>query len=247
MPNKNVVGVVVGVAVVATIIYIAYLNIERKKLEEENERLKPKPLKKSPVIINLDSVPKPIRGNFSDFANHINYDHHAKSFKEAYERVLFLKEQIEIGGAYQLLYRDGKRITREKDTHLLYSLTWFQTNLDVNREVNNGRGAVDFKVSEGLDQTIVEFKLASNTKLKMNLHNQIEIYARANHNPHKIIVIFFFTEKEQQRVKSIIAELSVINKKYFVMIDARNDNKQSASTVKLQPKKIQELLDARAV
>ena len=55
------------------------------------------------------------------------------------------------------------------------------TEYDVNREVNNGRGPVDFKVSKGSkDTTLVEFKLASNTKLKKNLENQVEIYKKAN-------------------------------------------------------------------
>ena len=53
------------------------------------------------------------------------------------------------------------------------------TEYDVNREVNNGRGPVDFKVSKGSkDTTLVEFKLASNTKLKKNLENQVEIYKK---------------------------------------------------------------------
>src|SRR3546814_20033009 len=63
---------------------------------------------------------------------------------------------------------------------LLYRLTWFASPLDVNREVNNGRGPVDYKVSMGnADKTLVEFKLARNTKLKANLKSQVQIYERS--------------------------------------------------------------------
>src|SRR3712207_6984239 len=52
----------------------------------------------------------------------------------------------------------------------------YATPLDVNREVNNGRGPVDFKVSMGsADKTLVEFKLASNSQLQRNLANQVAI------------------------------------------------------------------------
>ena len=67
------------------------------------------------------------------------------------------------------------------------------TEYDVNREVNNGRGPVDFKVSKGSkDTTLVEFKLASNTKLKKNLENQVEIYKKANCTDRAIKAILYF-------------------------------------------------------
>ena len=66
---------------------------------------------------------------------------------------------------------------------------------DVNREVNNGRGPVDFKVSKGaLDRTLIEFKLASNKKLKQNLEKQVEIYQKANKKANAMTTITFFTE-----------------------------------------------------
>jgi ADP-ribose pyrophosphatase YjhB (NUDIX family) len=103
----------------------------------------------------------------------------------------------------------------------------------VNKEVNNGRGPVDFKISMGLDQTLVEFKLASNTKLKANLERQVDVYAQANHDPKKIVVIVFFNEKEEARVKGLLKQLGLHNKKYIVLIDARSDNKVSASLARM--------------
>lgn len=35
------------------------------------------------------------------------------------------------------------------DLQTMFKLTWFATSFDVNAEVNNGRGPVDYKVSKG--------------------------------------------------------------------------------------------------
>ena len=105
------------------------------------------------------------------------------TFEEARERVLYLKDVIENQDGYRAFYRGERLITQETHLHIFYLLTWFGSASDVNREVNNGRGPVDLKVSKGaLDRTIIEFKLASNRKLKQNLENQVEIYKKANKN-----------------------------------------------------------------
>ena len=63
----------------------------------------------------------------------------------------------------------------------MYRLTWYATSYDVNREPNNGRGPVDFKVSKGAaNKALLEFKLASNSKLRQNLQHQVEVYEAAN-------------------------------------------------------------------
>jgi hypothetical protein len=42
-------------------------------------------------------------------------------------------------------------------------------------------------------------------------------------------VILFFSYDDEQKVRAILKELSLENEKYVVLIDARNDNKPSAS------------------
>ena len=80
--------------------------------------------------------------------------------EEAMKRVLFLKDIIENKGGHRIFYAEGKPIRRESDLHILFRLTWFATFSDVSREVNDGRGPADFKISRGsLDKTIFEFKL----------------------------------------------------------------------------------------
>jgi hypothetical protein len=122
-------------------------------------------------------------------------------------------------------------IRREVDLQLFFRLTWFATPSDVNREVNNGRGPVDYKVSRGSkDATLVEFKLASNSQLQRNLEKQVPIYEKASDptNP-SIKVILYFTESELRKVQDILNNLKLIDNPNIVLIDARNDNKPSAS------------------
>src|SRR3546814_7395638 len=111
---------------------------------------------------------------------------------------------------------------------LLYRLTWFASPLDVNREVNNGRGPVDYKVSMGnADKTLVEFKLARNTKLKANLKSQVQIYEVANDTKSSITVILYFTDGEWGRVQKILRDLEINNAKNIVRSEEHTSELQS--------------------
>lgn len=154
------------------------------------------------------------------------------TFEVTRQRVLFLKDVIENKDGYKLLYSNGKPISKEKDLQLLFKFTWFASIFDVNAEVNNGRGPVDFKVSMGnIDKTLVEFKLAKSTKLEQNLANQVKVYEAANNTHQSLKVIMFFTEDEKNRVEKILTKLGLENDKNIILIDAIN-NKISASNVK---------------
>ncbi|MFD1957804.1 hypothetical protein ACFSL6_27420 [Paenibacillus thailandensis] len=153
------------------------------------------------------------------------------TFEESLQRVIYLKNVIENNDGYRIFYSNGLPIKKEEDLQILYRLTWFATVSDVNREVNNGRGPVDFKISRGSkDKTLVEFKLASNSQLRRNLKNQVSIYEKANETGKSIKVIIYFTEHEFKKVDRILKELGLHGSKNIVLIDARNDNKPSAST-----------------
>jgi hypothetical protein len=158
------------------------------------------------------------------------YRESANTLQEARSRVQYLKHVIEDRDGYRFFYVKGQPLTRESDVQIMYDLTWFGSVLDVNREVNNGRGPVDFKISRGAgDCSLVEFKLASNKQLKANLQKQVEIYQKAGRAPKALKVITFFTESEGFRVERILAELKMSGSRYIILIDARRDNKPSAS------------------
>ncbi len=155
---------------------------------------------------------------------------------EARARIEFLKDVIENKDGYKLLYFKGEPLKTEKDIHIMYRLTWFATPSDVNREVNNGRGPVDFKISRGSrDKTLVEFKLASNSALKRNLESQVEIYERANDAKKSFKVIIYFSASELAKTQRVLKELKLEQNPYIILIDARKDNKPSASKARKQP------------
>jgi hypothetical protein len=152
------------------------------------------------------------------------------SFEESMERVRFLKHVIEKNDGYRIFYVKGLPVKREEHLQLIFRLTWYATSFDVNSEVNNGRGPVDYKISKGAaDNTLVEFKLASNSQLKRNLMNQVKIYQEANPKSKSIKVILYFSMDELQGVKLILKELKLLDDETIVLIDARKDNKKSAS------------------
>lgn len=150
---------------------------------------------------------------------------------EALEKIMFFKDVVENKGGYRIFYdREGRPVRQETDVHILFRLVWFGTLSDVSREVNDGRGPADFKVSRGAaDKTIVEFKLASNTQLKRQLEKQVEVYQAASDAGTGIKVILFFSESELARVEGILNDLGLSGNPNVVLIDARNDNKPSAS------------------
>ena len=145
-----------------------------------------------------------------------------QTYEEAKQRVVYLKDVIENKGGHKIFYVDGKPIQRGTDVHILYKLTWFATTSDVSREVNDGRGPADYKISKGAkDKTLVEFKLASNPQLEKNLANQTKVYQKATDAKRAIRVIIYFSKLEFDRVVAILKRL-----------DARSDNKPSGSKAK---------------
>ena len=146
---------------------------------------------------------------------------HGTSYEESLERVKFLKHVIEDQDGYKFFYVNGKPIRREPDVQLMFKLTWFKTEFDVNAEVNNGRGPVDFKVSKGKkNANLVEFKLAKNTGLEKNLRNQVKIYEKASGTKSSIKVIVYFNEGEYEKVIKILKALEIDKREDIILIDA---------------------------
>lgn len=150
-----------------------------------------------------------------------------KSYEEAMNRLLFLKRLIEHRDGYKAFKGAGSG-SKEELLHFFYSATWFETDFDVNREVGNGRGFVDFKISKGSnDSTLVEFKLASNSGIQ-HVRKQVEIYEEANDTKSSIIAIIFFSDEEEEKIKN----LGFIDNNNIILIDAKPNNKISGSKVK---------------
>ena len=228
---------------------------DKELTKEEKQKVYTETLKKYPQLIEYYIRSKEKRGKqaviqsqkkvsesesfyisqVADFVNQLAsetkfYEIGVDTFTEAKLRIQFLKDEIENNDGYRLFYHNGEPIQRESDLQILYRLTWFATPSDFNSEVNNGRGPVDFKISRGnKDKSLVEFKLAKNTLLKKNLQNQVKIYEKANKTDKSLKVIFYFSIEEKVRVDSILKELKLEKDDTIILIDARCDNKPSAS------------------
>lgn len=162
------------------------------------------------------------------------YIHQETTLQETKRKIDFLKHVIEDQDGYRLFYDNrGNKIEREKDLQIAFKLVWEGSTSSADAEVNNGRGPVDFKISRGsLDSTLVEFKLASNSKIENNLQKQVEIYEAANRTTQSYKVILFFTKSDEAKIRRLIRKLKIPTDAGIILIDARRDNKPSASKAK---------------
>jgi hypothetical protein len=152
------------------------------------------------------------------------------TYEEAHQRIDYLKDCIENKGCHRIFYLDGEPVAREEDVHILFRLIWYGTLSDVSREVNDGRGPVDFKISRGAgDKTLVEFKLASNSQLKRNLERQTKVYGKASDAQRSIKVIVFRSANELRKVQRTLEDLKLDHNPDVILIDARRENKPSGS------------------
>lgn len=159
------------------------------------------------------------------------YDKPWTSYDEARERVMQFKQYVENQDGYRVINRgNGQPLSNETEVQLFFGLVWMSTNFDVNREPNNGRGPVDFKVSFGAkDKSLIEFKLASSSSLKRNLERQVAVYEKANRTHTSVKAIICYTEQDQTKLAKVLKGLGLENDPSIIAINARSDNKPSAS------------------
>jgi hypothetical protein len=177
------------------------------------------------LLVTLEVLYKHIASKHSDF-----YQISPNSYQSALQRVQYLKEVIEDNDGYRIFYKAGEPIASEETIQRIFRLTWFASPLDVNSEVNNGRGPADYKISYGdRDSTIVEFKLGSSSSLEKNLLNQTEIYKKASRSISDIKVILCYTKAEIAKVARVLKRINQENAENVIVIDATR--KESASKV----------------
>lgn len=145
------------------------------------------------------------------------------SYQETKEKINILKSHLEDRGGWKLFW-DGKNIKenmKENDVQILIDLVFNSSDFSVDREVNNGSGPVDHKISKGKhDSTLIEVKLAKNSQLKKNLKNQLERYLDSEYNKQGVYVIVYFNKTEFNKVTSILSELEMseyIDDKIFLI------------------------------
>lgn len=108
-------------------------------------------------------------------------------------------------------------------------------NIDISREVETGRGPVDFKFSSGYEKRVlVELKLAKSPKLKQGRLHQLPAYLKAQQIQYGYYVVIAYEKKELERIDKMIKEVDEIDFGELVFqvitIDASLD-KPSASNI----------------
>lgn len=146
------------------------------------------------------------------------------TYQEAFERVMLFKNAIENNEGYRVLYFDDKPIEREDDLKILYRLTWRATSINTNEHTPATAGVL--RASKY--KPPIDMKLASNAQLKRRLEKELEDYEDDSGTPKSILVIVYFSWEEFDRVRGLLGELKINERKNLVLIDARNDNKLSA-------------------
>lgn len=129
-----------------------------------------------------------------------------------------LKHWIENNKGWELILKADSR-SREKVVqryiHLAAQSFVEANNLDVSCEPNEGKGAVDFKISRGQDITLIEVKLSSNNKYIHGFKEQIFEYAEAE-KTNKLIYVFIDLGNpcKKEKLKKVRDEM--YDKGYYV-------------------------------
>lgn len=155
------------------------------------------------------------------------------SFSETVKRIKMFKHAMENRDCYTIFWEgDNLKKFKEPDVDKMIDLIFASSTYSVDRQVNNGRGPSDIKISKGSsDSTLIETKLAKSTHLTKNLLHQLDIYLEANNTANGVYVILYFTDSELGRVEGILSDLKMTDfiDKWVFLIDCRK--KISASKV----------------
>jgi hypothetical protein len=141
------------------------------------------------------------------------------------------KNYIRNNGGWSLLWNDdGKPKSEEACQFLLQGIVTHRCracNIDISREVNIGRGPVDFKVSQGYDyRALLELKLAKNSKFWNGLTKQLPKYQEAEGVNIGYFIVVLQTENDLKRLTNIRKYIDEVNQSTgyqikHVVIDAR--------------------------
>lgn len=151
---------------------------------------------------------------------------------------------IEESDGWRLLWNDDYAAHRpEKICQAVAGMMWRSeckaAGVDLSREVDMGRGPVDFKFSQGWSRrALLEVKYIGSTKFFSGAEKQLPQYLETENISFGIYLAVGFTDNDfkPERLKrvedtcsALSASKNVIIKPLFV--DARTENKKSASTL----------------
>lgn len=142
-----------------------------------------------------------------------------KSFRKALEDMLSeFSRYVADNGGWRLLWNDNNTPRKEEAAQLLLlgvvSHYCKANDIDISKEVNIGRGPVDFKMAKGFSlRALLELKRADNTKFWSGLTKQLPKYMEAEQVKEGYFVIIVYREKDLEKIKGINERIAEMNKK----------------------------------
>lgn len=126
---------------------------------------------------------------------------------------------------YKLLWDDnGLKPKSEEAAQLIFTGIvkhyCIANNIDLNREVNLGRGPVDFKFSSGYkNRALIEVKLAKNSKFWNGLEKQLIKYLEVEEIKKGYFLVICFNDSDLKKVADIQNKAKLVSVKNNVCID----------------------------
>lgn len=119
------------------------------------------------------------------------------------------QQLIEYNGLVECLYdRNGDKRPERLPQLLFYAIAdsyCKANNVDINREVNNGAGALDVKLSQGRVKVTIELKYSSNPKLIAGYNKQLVAYNNAEgvDPTYSIYLILRVNDNQEGKINNI--------------------------------------------
>lgn len=137
--------------------------------------------------------------------------------KSAKEICNHFKHLIEDNGLWKLLYDQKTNPKHEEAAQLLFfgisSKICEINDIDLSREINNGRGPVDFKLSIGQkNKLLIETKLSSNKNLITGFTTQLKIYMKQENSDKAIYLIIRVESADKNNDKRVDEFIDIYNK-----------------------------------
>jgi len=125
------------------------------------------------------------------------------------------KRFVELSGGHELLWANGRPM-RERTAQLLFLAVakgyCAYYGIDVSREVDLGRGVVDFKFSNGyVQRLLLEVKLLSNGRFWKGLRKQLPLYMKSEGTQYGFLLAVGHTAKELEKANGLRKEALAVS------------------------------------
>ncbi len=129
---------------------------------------------------------------------------------EAPQAVATFKHYMDHRDGWLLINRgDGEGFANETKIQVLLSLPLRASHFDLNREVNSGRGPVDFRFSMGSNKSVIGFKPAERSSLEPNIECQLAVYEEANQTNSSLFLVIGYTPIELAKTVRVMKRLDL--------------------------------------